>query len=181
MNRMTSISRFSMALSVMLYSIGCDLEPGTLESLREAVTTISTQQTVVIHEDEKTDIAEGTFVAPNPDRVDPFSFPVSAPKADGQSTSINTVAQVEILGFANVYEPRVFLRIKAMTESLGVGGITDGVEVVAIRPPAVDLRRGSLLWTHDVRQELAANTSRNSSHLAPAVVGAKAVVTARRR
>ena len=79
MNRTTSIGQFSLALSVMLCSIGCDLEPGTLESLQEAVTTLSAQQSVVIQEDEQPDIPEGTFVAPNPDRVDPFSFPDSAP------------------------------------------------------------------------------------------------------
>lgn len=87
------------------------------------------------------------FAATNPDRVDPFSFPAGVANSDQAGTTINTVAQVEVLGFANVDEPRVFLRTKGMIKSLGVGRVTDGVEVVAINPPEVELRMGSLIWT----------------------------------
>jgi hypothetical protein len=69
------------------------------------------------------------------------------PVEDQAGTTITTVAQVEVLGFAEVDEPRVFLRTKETTKSLKVGDVTDGVEVIAIKPPAVELRMGSLVWT----------------------------------
>ena len=91
--------------------------------------------------------AEPRFDPPFPDRIDPFSFPDTAPVADSNSTSITMVAQVEVLGFAYVDEPRVFLKTRDTTKSLKVGDLTDGVEVVAINPPTVDLKMGTLVWT----------------------------------
>lgn len=147
--RTKSIKRFSMVMATVLFSIGCDLEPGTLESLQEAVKTISAQQPVVSQEQARVEPDRGAFVPSNPSRVDPFSFPATAPISNSNEagTTIPTAAQVEVLGFANVHEPRVFLRIKDLTRSLGVGGVSDGVEVLAIKPPAVDLQMGSLRWT----------------------------------
>ena len=145
--RSKSISSFSIVLAATALSMGCDIEPGTLESLKDAVNTISAQQSLASQGQHQFRPAERGFDAPNPGRVDPFSFPAGAPVSDQTGTTITTAAQVQVVGFANVDEPRVFLRTKAMTKSLGVGGVTDGVEVVAINPPAVELRMGNLVWT----------------------------------
>lgn len=145
--RTKSISSFAMALAATLFSTGCGIEPGTLESLKEAVNTISAQQTLASQDRDEIEPNDLVFAAPNPDRVDPFAFQAGAPISDQAGTTINSVAQIEVLGFANVDEPRVFLRTKGMTRSQGVGGVTEGVEVVAINPPEVELRMGSLIWT----------------------------------
>ena len=145
--RTKSISSFSVLLAATMFSAGCGVEPETLQSLTQAVNTISAQQSLASQEQDPFGQANSVFEAPYPDRVDPFSFPAGAPVSDQEGTTITTVAQVRVLGFANVDEPRVFLRAKEITKSLGVGDVTDGIEVVAIKPPAVELRMGSLTWT----------------------------------
>jgi hypothetical protein len=144
--RTKSISSFSIVLATA-FSMGCGIEPGTLDSLKEAVNTISAQQSLANQGQDEFEPADRVFDAPNPGRVDPFSFPSGAPVSDQEGTTITPTAQVKVLGFANVDEPRVLLRCNEMTKSLGVGGVTDGVEVLAIKPPAVELRMGSLIWT----------------------------------
>jgi hypothetical protein len=143
--RTKSISSFSVVLAATMFSMGCGVEPETLKSLTEAVNTISAQQSLASQ--DPFGQVDSVFDAPNPDRVDPFSFPAGAPVSDQEGTTITTVAKVKVLGFANVDGPRVFLRAKETTKSLSVGDVTDGIEVVAIKPPAVELRMGSLTWT----------------------------------
>ena len=51
------------------------------------------------------------------------------------------------MGFSNVRELQVFLRIDDRIRSLRVGEAFRGIKVVAIREPVVELRMGSLVWT----------------------------------
>ena len=134
------------AVIFAVLAVGCSIEPETLESLRQAVNTVSAQatpsaQTPAVEADRM------VFDPPHPDRVDPFSFPAAAPIADAPDPTITSVAQVEVLGFAHVDEPRVFLRTKELTKSLKIGDVIDGVEVISIDSPSVELRMGSLVWT----------------------------------
>lgn len=145
--RTTPICCNAGLVAVAAFSMGCGVEPATLETLRGAVNTISAQQGAAQLDARQSGNRIADFDAPYPERVDPFSFPEGAPVDDQEGTTITTVAQVEVLGFANVDEPRVFLRTKEITRSLGVGDVTDGVEVIAIKAPAVELRMGSLVWT----------------------------------
>ncbi len=135
---------------------GCGVEQQSLSSLREIIHTASTggqetEQPAVA--DDEADKAFGQdqydvpFDPPYPERVDPFTFPAGTTVAKDQpGTSITAAAQVDVLGFADVGEARVFLRTKETTHSLSVGDMIEGVEVIGIHPPTVDLRMGSLQW-----------------------------------
>lgn len=138
---------FLLASTLAAFSAGCGIKPETLESLTEVVNSVSSQPPLAAQAQLDPMPGDSLFQPPYPDRIDPFAFPADAPVADQAGTTITTVAQVEVLGFANVDHPCVFLRTKETTKSLKVGEVTDGVEVVAIKPPAVDLRMGSLIWT----------------------------------
>ena len=134
-----------LLVALALLTVGCGIEPATLESLRDVVMTASAATEDQLPPEIESEVVE--FEPPNPDRVDPFTFPAgSTLAADQPGTSITTAAQVDVLGFANVDGPRVFLRTKDIIKSLAVGESTDGVEVEGIHPPAVDLRMGSLRW-----------------------------------
>ena len=133
--------------STVLLATGCGVDPETLDSLRDVVNTSAGAPTEFIPTEHVAIADELQFDPPNPDRVDPFSFPIDAAgELDQPGTPITTVGHVEVLGFAEVDEPRVFLRTRQTTKSLAVGDTADGVEVIAIHPPAVDLRMGSLKW-----------------------------------
>jgi hypothetical protein len=136
-----------LAATLTVLGAGCGARPETLESLRQAVHRVSTQSPLASHPEDEPPAIDASFQPPHPDRVDPFSFAADASVADQAGTTITTVAQVEVMGFAEVEEPRVFLRTKETTKSLKVGQATEGVEVIAIKPPAVQLRMGSLVWT----------------------------------
>ena len=89
-----------------------------------------------------------TFEPSYPDRVDPFTYPNDSTLQPSEiDTSIKSAAHVDVLGFANLGSPRVFLRARDKTHSLSEGDTIYGVEVIEIRPPAVRLRMGSLMWT----------------------------------
>ena len=126
---------------------GCGIEPEAFESIREVVETASMTTTAEPFALQRPESESMQFDPPYPDRVDPFTFPSGTTIASDQpGTSILSAAQVDVMGFANVKEPRVFLRTKDTTKSLAVGDVVDGVEVIGIHPPAVDLRMGSLQW-----------------------------------
>ncbi len=151
---------FFSALLVVSLTVGCGVEPETLDSLRAAVETISSDGsgltsglTSGLPQGDGTENDLNTssgladaFQPPHPDRVDAFSFTAGV-EFNGQGSVETSVANVVVIGFANVREPRVFLRIEDQTRSLRVGEVANGIEVVAIREPVVELRMGSLLWT----------------------------------
>lgn len=131
---------------------GCGINPETLTALKEAVNAASAQNGLGGASPTTPEVVKVAYEPMYPDRVDPFSFPgqpSGAPIANS-STAAESVTDgigVQVLGFANVDEPRVLLRIKGNTASLKAGDSTDGVEVIAIRPPAAELRIGTLSWT----------------------------------
>jgi len=129
---------------------GCGIKPETLTALKEAVNAAAAQDGLGGATADTPEVVEVAYQPLYPNRVDPFSFPGQAPGAATEDTTSDSVTDgigVKVLGFAEVDEPRVLLRIKGSTASLKVGETTDGVEVIAIRPPAADLRIGTLSWT----------------------------------
>jgi len=81
------------------------------------------------------------------ERDDPFSYPGEGTEANLPSLIATTTAsQVELVGFADVGQPRVFLKIGELTKSLRVGDQVQGVEVLHIDPPTVRLSMGNLVW-----------------------------------
>lgn len=125
------------------------MEPETISALQAAVKTVSAQQGHAATEttDSVATSLDDQFQPPHPERTDPFAFAAGAEVQD-ESTTIKAATRVEVLGFANVGKtPRVLVRIGENIQSLGTGDSTHGVEVVSIREPVVELRKGSLLWT----------------------------------
>ena len=86
------------------------------------------------------------FEPPFPYRQDPFSLPggnVGQPAA----FSPTKVADVKVIGFADVDIPRVILRIGEQTKIMKLGDRNSGVEVLNIKPPKVELKMDNLIWT----------------------------------
>ncbi len=130
---------------------GCGVDQETLESLQSAVRAVSSappepniDSTPAIQNIAATEVQ---FTPPHPDRLDPFSFPETASVGERDDASLSTVSEVEILGFANVGTQHVLVRSGEKTRSLEVGEIIDGVRIVAINPPSVQLQMGTLIWT----------------------------------
>lgn len=142
-------SRAAIAVCVLV-SAGCDVEPETFESLRGAVRRVSQtgQDLSPTSNDTSAAAAEESvsFTAPYPDRANPFAFPGTEQEQAEDARAISSVGDIEVLGFANVDEPRVFLRTRRMTKSLAVGDVIEGIEVLRISPPTVELRTGELSW-----------------------------------
>jgi hypothetical protein len=146
-------------LLIMLVSqSGCDVDPETLESLQSAVRTVSAAQSSSQSSAETeadsvataalaAQSANAQFVPKHPHRIDPFSFPVGAQVGDSESTSMTTVAEIEVLGFANVGKQHVLLRSGETSRSMQVGESISGIRVIAINPPTVQLQMGTLIWT----------------------------------
>jgi hypothetical protein len=142
-------------LLIMLVSqSGCDVDPETLESLQSAVRTVSSAQSSPETEADSVataalaaQSANAQFVPKHPHRIDPFSFPVGAQVGDSESTSMTTVAEIEVLGFANVGKQHVLLRSGETSRSMQVGESIGGIRVIAINPPTVQLQMGKLIWT----------------------------------
>ncbi|TWU59867.1 hypothetical protein Poly51_01400 [Rubripirellula tenax] len=139
----------------MVLTVGCGSDSETLESIREAVGQVSRVSNPASGNsadqpgDPGNDVVLSNFTPPYPDREDAFSYPGEGTTSSEQSESaaVNSVAEIEVLGFANVGQAKVFLRSKSITRSLAVGDRFDGVEVVNIEPPRVEMKMGSLIWT----------------------------------
>ena len=140
-----SLPNLALATAAVLVA-GCGIEPETLDSLRGMVQAASVASATTTP--LETPQAEGTRFDPlHPDRVDPFTFPEGQSFAVASpSQPLTTSVDVDVLGFAQVDEPRVFLRSNQLTRALAVGDVIDGIQVIAIHPPAVDLQRGGLRW-----------------------------------
>ena len=145
MRRIATLPNFATAMATVFFA-GCGIEPETLDSLRGMVQAASVAATAPPPHDAR-EPDETRFDPPHPDRVDPFTFP------EGQSLAVASPSQplttsidVDVLGFAQVDEPRVFLNSNGSTRSMAVGDVIDGIQVIGIHPPAVDLQRGGLRW-----------------------------------
>ena len=143
-----SLDRHAFAiLAAALFCSGCDVSPDTIESLRRAAVQPSRGSAVATPQVEATPVSVA-FHPAFPDRTDPFNFPDDSTLQEaGVDTSIKSAAHVDVVGFADLGVPRVFLSARGKTHSLAVGESIYGVEVTEIRPPAVRLRMGSLTWT----------------------------------
>ena len=95
--------------------------------------------------DEKTEDTQLEYQWPNPDREDIFLPPARAP--------VNTTADrrddhgVALVGFADVDRQQVLLRVDGVIALLAVGDSRGELQVVAIDPPEVTLKRGDRQWT----------------------------------
>ena len=151
-------------LAAILTLGGCGVETQTLESIREVVQTVHGTANDVSPATASPATAEKTpeiaFEPPYPDRIDPFSFPAGFGAGGPAEVTSPSMMQVQVLGFADVEEPRVFLRSRETTRSLRVGDTVDGIEVLAIKAPAVDLRMGSLVWTATMFDQVAVPPAR---------------------
>ena len=139
-------------LALLLISVsGCGVNAETLEALQSAVSTVSSAQSQAVAEEASPRQAaaalEEQFQPTHPNREDPFTFPAGAQVSDGESSSLTTVAEIEILGFAKVGEQHVLLRSGEKSRSLTVGESIDRVRVIEINPPTVRLQMGTLIWT----------------------------------
>lgn len=140
-------------LAVLLTLSGCDVDQQTLDSLQSAVANASANGQVSGADSLSSQpgplLSEVGFKPLHPNRVDPFNFPegadVSSPR-EGTTNSLTTAAQVEVLGFANVGTQHVLLKSGDRTRSLKAGESLDGVRVIAINPPMVQLQMGTLIW-----------------------------------
>ncbi|QDT06079.1 hypothetical protein K227x_44860 [Rubripirellula lacrimiformis] len=86
------------------------------------------------------------FVAPYPDREDAFVYPGMESESASPDSAVTSVADVQVLGFAETDQIRVMLRSRSTTQPIAVGGKFEGIEVVSITPPTVELKIGSLIW-----------------------------------
>lgn len=141
---------FYCLLPIMVASCGCSVEPETLDSLRAAVETISNENSSPSRNAdgllEEHEVIEATFQPPHRDRKDAFAF-ADGIDVDNEGNTEASVTNVAVMGFSNVRELQVFLRIDDRIRSLRVGEAFRGIKVVAIREPVVELRMGSLVWT----------------------------------
>jgi hypothetical protein len=145
MRSIHSLPKLYLAAVAVLFA-GCGIEPETLDSLRGMVQAASVSAAAVTPL-AAAEAEEIRFDPLHPDRVNPFTFPEGQSLAvDSPNQSLTSSVHVDVLGFAQVDEPRVFLRSKDLTKSMAVGDVIDGIQVIGIHPPAVDLQRGGLRW-----------------------------------
>ena len=136
------------------------MSPETIESIRRAAARPSQGSTVTVPQAEVNPVSVA-FHPAFPHRSDPFSFPDDSTLLDETvDTSIKSAAHLDVVGFADLGEPRVFLSARGKTHSLAVGESVYGVEVTEIRPPAVRLRMGSLAWTATMFDPAASTPNR---------------------
>jgi hypothetical protein len=140
-----------VGLAALLASqVGCHVDPETLASLEHAVKRVSADQNrnPQSSNDPASVVTEVQFSPSYPDRHDPFSFPENAALEGPQAApSLATVSQIEVLGFASVGRQHVLLRSGEISKSLQVGESINGVQVIAINPPTVQLQLGTLVWS----------------------------------
>lgn len=129
---------------------GCGIEPETIAKLQEAVKASTAQPNDLEPDAPVAETVEVAFSTPYPNRDDPFTFVsrASAPRDVGvvRPPTADKIA-VQILGFAHVDRPSLLLQIDGETHMMKVGDRVSLVEVVAIRPPAAELRVGTSLRT----------------------------------
>lgn len=145
-----SLSTWALVALLISHS-GCGVNPETIEHLRAAVNTVSSDGDSAIGDGPTKEIATGIakirFEPSYPDRKDPFSFPAGEGTGKRASSPVATMSEVEVLGFAKVGQQHVLLRSGESSRSLRVGESIDGIRVVAINPPTVRLQMGTLVWT----------------------------------
>ncbi|MEM9825562.1 MAG: hypothetical protein AAF958_03185 [Planctomycetota bacterium] len=142
-----------LILSLVTLGLGCSGATDWAEIAQEAVQSASVNSRPL---DDLADEREPSgdtlkaqlivdFEPPFPERDNPFRF--TDEQEERQVVTSDTVANVEVIGFADVEKKRVMLRIGEQTYWPSEGSEIAGIRVISIRPPHVELRRGSLTWT----------------------------------
>ncbi|MEM1069286.1 MAG: hypothetical protein AAGG48_12515 [Planctomycetota bacterium] len=134
------LAQAAYVFPIVFASVGCGIEPETLAALQDAVATSQRAPTTPDVEEEL--INDVSFTPPYPERNNPFEFPgqnTERSSVEPVTTETPDATAIEVLGFANVNQPRVLLRVGESTRSLGIGDRIGLIEVIGIRPPAVDL------------------------------------------
>ncbi len=93
----------------------------------------------------------GASELPYPSRSNPFTF-VGEERAATEPKP-NELSDIRVIGFAQVGQPRVMLRLRNETRSLAVGDKNSGVEVLEISPPNVRLKLANLTWNASMFDE----------------------------
>ncbi|MDG2224564.1 MAG: hypothetical protein P8L85_24495 [Rubripirellula sp.] len=143
-------AKWALPLLAAIFCSGCGIEPETIAKLQKAVKATTAQPDELESDAPVVEVEEVAYSTPYPSRDDPFAFAMQAsePREIGvvRPPTAEEVA-VHILGFADVHRPCVLLQIDGETHMMKVGDRVSLVEVIAIRPPAADLRVGTLLRT----------------------------------
>ncbi len=142
-----SIPMTALWLTVMSLT-GCRDDNESLGQLREVVRNVSQKPSANLANGPlgKPTDSLPKFSPPYPERENAFEYPgtsTNSPSVD----AVSSVGEIRVLGFANVGQLRVLLKSKNHTKSLAVGDRFDGIEIVNIHPPSVELRSGTLIWT----------------------------------
>ena len=95
--------------------------------------------------DGKTDEAQLAYRWHNPNRSQIFIPPTNKPAA--ATITSRDDHGVSLIGFANVDRQQVLLRIDGVIASLTVGDSRGELQVLAIDPPKVTLKRANREWT----------------------------------
>jgi hypothetical protein len=82
---------------------------------------------------------------PSPERKDPFQ-PVSRADLD-ETKPVAAAAPVRLCGFIDLGKPAALLSINGRVVPLAEGASHEGIQVLAVDPPRVTLRRGLRSWT----------------------------------
>lgn len=96
-------------------TVGCNGDRGAIRTLREAVRSVSS---TTDERDQSLDSSTAkmdrddvqNFTPLYPERTDAFAYPGSATESQGGPVAMTSVAEIQVLGFANLGTPQVFLR-----------------------------------------------------------------------
>ncbi|TWU38509.1 hypothetical protein [Novipirellula artificiosorum] len=139
--------RAGMLVLFVVLSCGCSVESEQLERLTGIASKSSMSSAPAINPAEPV-VVQASFKPKYPEREDPFRFPGDEPLVTAKpELSVTKATHVAILGFANLGQAKVIVRMNETTSALAVGEKNDGIEVVEINPPSATLKSGNLVWT----------------------------------
>ena len=91
------------------------------------------------------------FEPPYPQRRDLFQPPKVRRSTTSGRGSRGGSQRVQLKGFVNLDGIRAILVVDGETNTVAVGDVRDGLEVISIQPPRVTLQRGRVRWTETLR------------------------------
>jgi hypothetical protein len=144
MNR-TLLNLLSMIV-VAVSTTGCGTQVDSLVST--SLQNLSPERLSQKPKDREIDVIPTRWSAPFPDRTNPFQMndtSASLPMARLETQATDIV----LLGFANVDRPKVMVKIRNETVTLGESDNHGGIRIVKITPPMVTLQQANLTWTMD--------------------------------
>jgi hypothetical protein len=87
---------------------------------------------------------------PNPDREEIFEKPDPKKMIERHKTSV-AAPVIELRGFVKVGQLRAVLVINGEPTSVAAGDRRGDLEIIAVKPPKVTLRRGRFQWTEALK------------------------------